>query len=116
MPIALLITQRYHRRLSLLEENGLIIREINSTISPCTTYTLTERGRALKPMLDAIGDWANSHMQSYARCQTATARNNLALDAFVMPTGYLTPKNWGKVVGWHRYIFYSIKSRYIAII
>ncbi len=49
-------------RLSLLEENGLVIREVNSTIPPRTTYTLTERGRALKPVLDAIGDWADNHM------------------------------------------------------
>ena len=50
------------QRLDLLEEVGLVTREVQSTIPPRTTYELTDQGRALKKVLDAIYKWADENM------------------------------------------------------
>jgi DNA-binding HxlR family transcriptional regulator len=50
------------QRLDLLEEVGLVTREVNSTIPPRTTYELTDKGRALKKVLDAIYKWADENV------------------------------------------------------
>lgn len=49
------------QRLDLLEENGIVERTVHSTIPPRTSYTLTAKGRALKPVLDAIYTWAEKY-------------------------------------------------------
>ena len=44
--------------LSLLEAAGLVTREVQSTMPPKTSYELTEAGQALKPILEAMGEWS----------------------------------------------------------
>jgi DNA-binding HxlR family transcriptional regulator len=46
------------QRLSLLEEAGLVAREVHSTMPPKTSYDLTEAGHALEPILDSIAQWS----------------------------------------------------------
>ncbi len=42
-------------RLKSLQENGLILREIIDSHPPRTTYTLTELGKEMKPVIQALG-------------------------------------------------------------
>ncbi len=41
-------------RLSMLEEAGLISKTIYPTVPPKTEYTLTERGRAVEPVIASM--------------------------------------------------------------
>jgi len=46
-------------RLKELEDAGIVAREVLPTRPPHVTYTLTEKGRALGPVLDSITAWAH---------------------------------------------------------
>ncbi|MCL4334833.1 MAG: helix-turn-helix transcriptional regulator [Candidatus Thermoplasmatota archaeon] len=45
------------RVLKILQQRGLIKREIISTQPFQVRYSLTEKGEALKPVMDSLGDW-----------------------------------------------------------
>lgn len=45
-------------RLRMLERAGVVWREQSQTIPPAVTYGLTERGRELTQVLDALGEVA----------------------------------------------------------
>jgi DNA-binding HxlR family transcriptional regulator len=45
-------------RLKELEEAGLVSREVIPSRPPKVSYSLRDKGRALKPALDALGEWA----------------------------------------------------------
>ncbi len=49
-------------RLEHLEELGVIVKTIESTMPPRTRYELSEAGRALQVVIDAIDGWARAHM------------------------------------------------------
>lgn len=46
------------QRLDLLEKRGLLSKRVLSTMPPRTEYRLTERGAALRPVMEAIEAWA----------------------------------------------------------
>lgn len=48
------------QQLRQLERDGLIARTTYPTVPPQVEYALTDRGRALQPVLRAIRDWASS--------------------------------------------------------
>ena len=50
------------QRLNLLEQRGLLTKTIHSTMPPRTSYALTEAGLALKPVLEAIAQWSETHL------------------------------------------------------
>ncbi|HVO31682.1 MAG TPA: helix-turn-helix domain-containing protein [bacterium] len=50
-------------RLKELEEFGLIHREVSGDRPVVVTYSLTPQGKALKPALDALGEWASKYMR-----------------------------------------------------
>src|SRR5215472_1250771 len=50
------------QRLAHLEQAGLLRKTIHSTMPPRTSYELTESGRALRPVVEAIAAWAERHM------------------------------------------------------
>lgn len=45
-----------------LETDGLVIRKIHAVVPPMVEYTLTPLGRTLIKPLDAVKDWAESHL------------------------------------------------------
>ena len=44
-----------------LEENGLVDREVFAEVPPRVEYSLTELGKTLKPILDAMVDWGTEY-------------------------------------------------------
>lgn len=47
-------------RLKELEEEGIISRTIYSEIPPHVEYALTEKGKTLRPVFDAMKEWGNA--------------------------------------------------------
>jgi DNA-binding HxlR family transcriptional regulator len=54
-------TTTLSQRLDLLEQHGIVTRTVHSTIPPRTSYELTERGRALRGVLEAIARWTEAY-------------------------------------------------------
>lgn len=50
-----------------LEADGLINREIFPVVPLKTVYSLTDFGRTLIPILNAICDWGREHMKEYIK-------------------------------------------------
>ena len=49
-------------RLDHLEELGLVQRTVHSYMPPRTSYELAEAGEALQRVIDAIDEWARTHL------------------------------------------------------
>ena len=47
--------------LRAMEEDGLVTRKVYAEVPPRVEYTLTETGRSLKPVLDAMDKWGNEY-------------------------------------------------------
>ncbi|MDN5303940.1 MAG: hypothetical protein PWP46_819 [Fusobacteriaceae bacterium] len=46
-------------QLKIIENNGLITRNVYPEIPPRVEYTLTEKGKSLVPILQMMSKWAN---------------------------------------------------------
>lgn len=51
-------TTTLSQRLDLLERSGVLTRTVHSTIPPKTSYELTEAGRGLSSVIEAIDAWS----------------------------------------------------------
>lgn len=49
------------QQLKQLESDGLVTRKSKPVIPPYVTYELSEQGRALRPVLFAMAEWAVGH-------------------------------------------------------
>lgn len=49
------------QRLDDLEEHGIITKQTYAEVPPRTEYTLTDKGRDLIPVLEAMATWGNKH-------------------------------------------------------
>lgn len=47
--------------LRALEDDGLVEREVFAEVPPRVEYSLSNLGKTLKPILDAMGDWGNDY-------------------------------------------------------
>jgi DNA-binding HxlR family transcriptional regulator len=47
-----------------LEESGLIHRKVYAQVPPKVEYSLTSLGRTLKPVIDAMHEWSETHGRS----------------------------------------------------
>ena len=68
------------QRLNLLERMGMLVKTIHSTMPPRTSYELTEAGRALTPVLDAITEWSGKYLmasEASGRCAEEAAGSSL---------------------------------------
>ena len=50
-------------RLRMLEEEGAVTRTVISTIPPNVEYELTEKGKALNCIFEALAEWGRSWMR-----------------------------------------------------
>ncbi|MDE7083411.1 MAG: helix-turn-helix transcriptional regulator [Clostridia bacterium] len=50
--------------LRALEDDGLIDREVFAEVPPRVEYSLTELGKTLKPILDAMSKWGTDYKNS----------------------------------------------------
>lgn len=52
-----------------MEQNGLLTRKAYPEVPPRVEYSLTELGRSLKPVLDAMWDWGENYKSKNAVSQ-----------------------------------------------
>lgn len=57
--------------LRAMEEDGLLLREVFAEVPPRVEYTLTERGESLRPVIDAMREWGEAHMEELASEEAA---------------------------------------------
>ncbi len=58
------ITQKMlTQQLRELESDGLVLRKVYAVVPPKVEYSLTEKGRQLRPILDAMQTWGKQHEQ-----------------------------------------------------
>lgn len=62
--------------LRTLEEDGYVTRTIFSEIPPRVEYTLTERAKSLKPILDSLLQWSIDNMDDIMSDRKKTATVN----------------------------------------
>lgn len=48
-----------------MEASGLLTRTVYPEVPPRVEYTLTELGRSLKPVLDAMGRWGEDYQSNH---------------------------------------------------
>ena len=51
------------QHLKQLETDQLVIREARPVVPPFVTYRLTDAGKGLLPVIDAMATWAMKHME-----------------------------------------------------
>lgn len=51
------------QRLEMLEQIGVVSKEIESTMPPRTRYELTQAGYELQDVIDSIDSWARKHIK-----------------------------------------------------
>ncbi len=62
------------QRLNLLEQTGILVKTIHSTMPPRTSYELTEAGRALTPILEAITEWSGKYLAASKMAEVCSER------------------------------------------
>lgn len=57
------ITQKeLTRQLRQFEMRGLVTRQVFAEVPPKVEYQITELGKSLRPILDPLAEWMNSHI------------------------------------------------------
>jgi DNA-binding HxlR family transcriptional regulator len=58
------ITQRMlTKQLRALEDDGLIVRKVYAEVPPRVEYTLSEIGESMRPVIDILKQWGETHQQ-----------------------------------------------------
>ena len=69
------ITQRMlTKQLRALEDDRLVIRKVYAEVPPRVEYTLSEIGESLRPVIDTLRTWGESHRERLS-CAPAPAAN-----------------------------------------
>lgn len=48
-----------------MEDSGLLTRTVFAEVPPRVEYSLTELGKSLKPILDAMWNWGEGYKKTY---------------------------------------------------
>lgn len=57
------------QQLRELEKDGLVNRVVYPVVPPKTEYSLTEYGKTLVPILDALCDWGKNYLSGTQNCK-----------------------------------------------
>jgi DNA-binding HxlR family transcriptional regulator len=60
-------------RLRALEEEGIVERTTYAEVPPRVEYTLTEKGRALVPIIDSMREYGRTWLQAECQAEPASA-------------------------------------------
>ena len=60
------------QQLRELEKDGLIFREVFPVVPPRVEYSLTDEGKSLFPILQAMYNWGANRMKSEGKCPNCT--------------------------------------------
>ena len=66
------------QQLRELEEDALLSRRVYPVVPPKVEYSLTERGRSLFPILEAMYNWGAGLMQEEGVCPECSMKMNAA--------------------------------------
>jgi DNA-binding HxlR family transcriptional regulator len=58
------------KQLRALEDDDLVIRKVHAEVPPRVEYTLSETGESLRPVIDILKAWGESH-QARLSCAPA---------------------------------------------
>lgn len=56
-------TRMLVKELKQLEENGIVVRKVFAEVPPRVEYSLTEKGRALKSILEEMKSWGKNFIK-----------------------------------------------------
>ncbi len=51
------------QQLRELEKDGLIVRTVYPVVPPKVEYALSDKGKSIRPILEAMYDWGASHLR-----------------------------------------------------
>ena len=72
------------QQLRQMEADNLIVRKIYAEVPPRVEYSLTEIGRSLSPILDAMHEWGTQYLMLTAKKSVRMKSVNVAREAKVV--------------------------------
>ena len=79
------------KQLRALEEDGLIIRKVYAEVPPRVEYCLSEIGESLRPVIDTLKAWGESHQERLSCARRAAQRRRRAPAARPSALHHLSP-------------------------
>jgi DNA-binding HxlR family transcriptional regulator len=64
-----------------LEHNGLVEREVYPVVPPKVEYSLTPLGASLQPLLEAVCQWSERHLEEVEEARRRAGRGVFRCDA-----------------------------------
>ena len=52
-----------YRQLRSMEKDGIVVRTVYAEVPPRVEYSLSELGKSMHPIIDAMADWGRAYQQ-----------------------------------------------------